>query len=207
MKKHQNGFTLIEMAVTMAIILILSGLAVSSIVKSQPRFRVRGDSWAIYQALNKAKFLSIDTNRPHGVMFYHSGNNLPDYFFVFQDWNDNQSYDVGSDGPLIQCNPNILGWATCPQDPIIGGLTPLHSSNIFISAFGTDLTTAGSYAFVTFTPLGSVAQIGTLASSDVVIQSIIMFDRVNRQSYTGGGTLDFASGIASRLPIVPGVLP
>lgn len=203
MKNHQNGFTLIEMAVTMAIILILSSLAMGSIIKSQPRFRVRGDSWAIYQALNKAKFLSIDTNRPHGVMFYHSGNNQPDIFFVFQDWNNNGLYDDADSKPLVQCNPAIT--SGCLEDPIVGALSLLNSSNIFISAFGTSLSAAGSKQFVTFTPLGNVAQIGM--PSDVLIQSIIMFDRVNRQSYTGGATLDFASGIASRLPIVPGVLP
>jgi prepilin-type N-terminal cleavage/methylation domain-containing protein len=201
-KRHQTGFTLIEMAVTMMIIMILAGLAASSIVRSQPRYKVRGDTWTIYQAMTKAKFLSINGSRPFGIMFYHVDVNKPDYFFVFQDWDADGVYDDTDGNLLVQCNPATT--AGCTEDPIQGAIEPLNASNYFKFAFGAPMNTAGSRAFVTFSPLGNVIQ--TLGPGDgtaVYIQSYLEFDRSTHTSYRGGVKVDPASGNASRTSIQP----
>jgi len=202
-KKRQTGFTLIEMVVTMMIMLILASLATGSILRTQPRYRVRGDTWTVYQTLTKAKFLSIDGNRTFGVLFYHVGTHQPDYFFVFQDWNNDGVFNDTDGNPLNQCNPATT--SGCLDDPIMGAYEPLHSSNFFPLVFGVNMTTPGSISYITFGPLGNVRQ--TPASRDIYIQSYLLFDRVNNLSYRGGDKVDFASGNASRLPLAPATMP
>ena len=69
--RQTQGFTLIEITVTVMIMAILATLAVAALLNSLPRMRVRSDDWAIYQAITKAKYLSINENVPYGVMFIH----------------------------------------------------------------------------------------------------------------------------------------
>jgi prepilin-type N-terminal cleavage/methylation domain-containing protein len=204
-KKRQIGFTLIEMTVTMTIVVILASIAIGSIIRSQPRFRVRGDVWNVYQTLTKAKFLSIDGSRSFGVMFYHSGSTTgnPDYFFVFQDWNNNGVYDDTDGNPLRQCNPALT--SGCLEDPIIGALEPLHPSDFFRSALGTDFTSAGTRAYLTFGPLGNVVQ--AIGDPKIYIQSTLKFDVARNLSYKGGVKVELASGNASKLSLMPDVMP
>ena len=203
-QKRQTGFTLIEMAVTMTIILILTSLALGSIVRTQPRYRIRGDAWTVYQALTKAKFLSINGNRSYGVMFYHVGAHQPDYFFVFQDWDNDGFFDDADNNPLYQCNPATT--SGCTDDPIAGSVEVLHSSDFFSNVLGMDMAGGTrTMSYITFGPLGNVVQTG--GPGYIYIQSYLAFDQVNKLSYRGGIKVDYASGNASRLGLEPIVMP
>jgi len=201
--KHLKAFSLIELSVVMAIIAIMAALAGSTLLRSQPRIRVRGDSWAIYQALTKAKFLSINENRPYGIVFLHQPGASPqDVFFVFRDLNTDQVYDDTTNGPLVQCNPAYV--TGCLEDPIYGDITPLSSSIYFRSVLGNDMTGgATKMVVITFTNLGTIAQIGTFAANTILLQSSVLYDIAKNISYQGGIKLDMASGTATRLAPVP----
>ena len=199
-KKRQTGFTLIEMAVTMTIMLIMASLAMGSLMRSQPRYRVRGDAWTVYQSLTKAKFLSIDGNRSFGVLFYHVGTHQPDYFFVFQDWNNNGVFNDTDGNPMVQCNPATT--SGCNDDPIIGSFEVLHSSNFFVNVFGVNMTPPGSISYITFGPLGNVMQ-SAARPSQIYIQSYLKFDTVNNLCYQGGVKVNPAAGNSSRLSLAP----
>jgi type II secretory pathway pseudopilin PulG len=191
------------MSVVMAIIAILAALAGSTLLRSQPRTRVRGDSWAIYQALTKAKFLTINENRPYGVAFLHQpGANPQDVFFVFRDMNTDQVYDDTDGNPLVQCNPAYV--TGCAEDPIYGDITPLSSSIYFRSVLGNDMTVASKkMVFITFTNLGTITQIGTFPANTILLQSTVLYDIAKNTSYQGGIRLDMAAGTATRLAPVP----
>jgi prepilin-type N-terminal cleavage/methylation domain-containing protein len=203
--KQLNGFTLIEITVTMMIITILATLAVSTLLQSLPRMRIRSDNWAVYQAVTKAKYLTINENVPYGVMFMHQGGNAPDVFFIFKDLNTPGVYDDTDGNPLVQCNPQAtVGMpfykAGCAEDPIYGDIYQLNSANYFAKVFDTKLVSPGNKAFITFTNLGSVTQMATIVNNSVLIRNNTIINTSTNTAYSGGVTVDMVSGAATIIP-------
>lgn len=203
---HKRGFTLIELMLVLAIAAILAAMAGSTLLRAMPRMRIRSDSWAIYHAITKAKYLTINENRSFGVALYHPGGALPDSCWVFKDWDDDELYDDIANGPYRQCNPAVD--TACAEDPIAGSVIPLDATNFYRLVFSTDMSADGAMVIITFTPLGGVRQMGKFGANTVLIQSrSAVIQGGAKYSYQGGIKLDFASGISSLLPTVRVPLP
>lgn len=217
MNTNKKGFTLIEIAVTLAIILIGATLAIGIIFRSLPRIRIRGDAWNIHQALLNAKMTAVAEKVNMGVIFIYrgiyGGENLcqdQDCYFIFKDSDgDNRYTDL--DGRMFhQCefvDPSI-NCTVGDEDLIIGQVKKLHLANTFNQIFGVNMNSQGHIAWIIFTPLGNAEWFGTYANPNplpfgggsVQIRTRQLVDKVNNKYFVGGVAISRVGGNLSLLP-------
>ena len=85
--RNQSGFTLIEAMIVIAVIGIMTAVAVASSLSYLPDMRLKSASRDLYSNLQKAKMMAVKTNTSHAV-FFDTANNLY------------QIIDLGPDGTL-----------------------------------------------------------------------------------------------------------
>ena len=90
-KKKNSGFTLMELMIVIAIIAILSGVAIPNFIGFLPRQRLAAGAQDILQGLQKSRSKAIMTNRPVVVNL----NAAADSFTAFVDENADGAQDAG----------------------------------------------------------------------------------------------------------------
>jgi len=88
---NKKGFTIIELTVTLAILGIISAIAVPSYFSWLPKYRLQTSVRNIYDDLNMAKSRAVRANSDIGIAFNTNNEN----YRVFIDANENQIYDGG----------------------------------------------------------------------------------------------------------------
>ncbi|OGP57286.1 MAG: hypothetical protein A2V67_01165 [Deltaproteobacteria bacterium RBG_13_61_14] len=108
-KLNQKGFTLIEMAVVMAIIAVLAALAGYSYYTQIQQMRLSGDVRQVDQTLQQAKMQAVSSGVPCGVVFWRKGGEdrtkEPGEFWIFMDTTGDNRY-TDDDTPCMGCQPN-----------------------------------------------------------------------------------------------------
>ncbi len=104
--KNKKGFTLVEMMVTIAIIAILSTIAVVNYISHRNNQQVIRASRSVYSALQSAKMLAIRDNASVCVLFT-AGEGSSGGFQVFEDKNGNNALDAGEERSDGQMPPGV----------------------------------------------------------------------------------------------------
>ena len=95
----KDGFTLIEMMVTIGIIAILSAIAVPNYISHRNNQQVSRAAREIYSALQSAKMSAINDNTTINVLF-SPGTSSAGTYLVFEDANNNDAFDTALDRAL-----------------------------------------------------------------------------------------------------------
>lgn len=157
--KNKFGFTLIELMIAIAIIAILSSIAVPNYISYRNNQQVSRASRAIYSTLQSAKMTAIKDN---GTVFvdFVNGSGSAGTFRAFEDANDNGTFDAGTDRVVqegqmppgvtmadagfsgdAQANFNSMGIARKPNGSLNFGSVEvknnLRCSEIRVSATGS----------------------------------------------------------------------
>jgi type IV fimbrial biogenesis protein FimT len=90
----KTGFTLIELMIAIAIIAILSAIAVPNYITHRNNQQVSRAAREIYSALQSAKMTAIRDNTPINVLFA-PGTASAGTFQVFEDINNDNAFDGG----------------------------------------------------------------------------------------------------------------
>ncbi|MDZ7833272.1 MAG: GspH/FimT family protein [Desulfobacterales bacterium] len=90
------GFTLIELMVAIAIIAILSSIAVPNYISYRNNQQVTRAARQVYSTLQSAKMTAIKDNATVFIDFVN-GSGSAGTFRVFEDLDDNDTFDAGTD--------------------------------------------------------------------------------------------------------------
>ncbi len=88
--RSRLGFSLIELLVVVAIIIILLAIAIPQLSKYIKKYNVEKEITMIYGDLSAQRFKSMNTGMPHGIRFDNSKQYTT---FTFNDKNYNLVYD------------------------------------------------------------------------------------------------------------------
>lgn len=93
-KGSQNGFTLIEVMVTLSILAIAAAFVVPSINRYFVNLRLKSSARTLFADMNYAKVSALKTLRPHTVLLGGTTGTRQGWV-VFADSNDNGVFDTG----------------------------------------------------------------------------------------------------------------
>jgi len=102
MGKQNLGFTVLELLIVIAILLIGTSIALPSITKMGQRAGVKSDARDLKNVLFRARMEAVKLNKSVSVIFNHAGCD----YMAFVDENDSCEYD-GVDGEKIICQGNL----------------------------------------------------------------------------------------------------
>jgi len=217
MKAKKEGFTLIEIAVTLAILVIGATLAIGIMFRSLPRMRIRGDVWDIHQTLLNAKMTAVAEKVNVGVMFVYRGIyggdricEEQDCYFIFKDSDgDNRLTDFNG-RMFLQCEfiDSSIGCTVANEDIIIGEVKKLHLQNTFNQIFGQIMNQPGHTAWVIFNSLGNAEWYGIYSSPNVLpfnggeiqVRTRQPVDKSNNKYFVGSVTISRVGGNLSITP-------
>lgn len=145
MRHSLNGFTLIELMVTLAVLAIVLGIAVPSFQKQiiNNKSQTMGDEFA--QALNFARSEAVKNKQRVSICASSNGTSCTgswsEGFIVFQDNAASDTADVVSLGPIYRIWPKLTsaGTLTVNRGPLGASGAPT--------------------SFIRYTPLGTLAPI------------------------------------------------
>lgn len=91
--RSRRGFSLLEMMVVLAIVLIMSGIAVPTLMRSLQRYQLESAVRNIANVLMRARYEAIRQNRLIGTIYVGPTGGLPARYGI--DVNDNGALDAG----------------------------------------------------------------------------------------------------------------
>ena len=102
--KKKNGFTTLELMVTLGIIAILTAIAVPSYIKWLPGYRLRSAANDVHVAIQMARLKAVKENGRTGIS-YADGSGKSGKYRVFLDTNNSNTYDS---------NDNVVKYGEMP---------------------------------------------------------------------------------------------
>ena len=93
--RNNSGFTLIELAVIIAIVGVLAGIAVPSFVGWLPKYRLSSSADDIQALVQNARLRAVKENAHVAVLFDPDNDGLDGDYLVFVDQNSNWNMDSG----------------------------------------------------------------------------------------------------------------
>ncbi len=98
-KEHIRGTTLVELAITVALLGILMAMAVPSLTKHLPAIRFRGDIRDVASVFRLARMRAVAEGVQYGIFI--DADESPAQYVFFSDDNLDETYNPGSDGALL----------------------------------------------------------------------------------------------------------
>lgn len=136
---NRNGFTLIELMVVVAIIAIVTAVAIPAYMTWKPRNQIRSAVSQVQSDLNRAKMRAVETRRQCRVVFTTNGYQIFDGNRIM---NSNQWGNIDPNGVFTNLTPFVTrNFNDFPQVTILTGA-------------GTAIA-AGAEPMVTFSPRGT----------------------------------------------------
>ena len=93
--RNNSGFTLIELAVVIAIVGVLAGIAVPSFVGWLPKYRLRSSADDIQALVQNARLRAVKENANVAVLFDPDNDGLDGDYIAFVDENSDWNKDAG----------------------------------------------------------------------------------------------------------------
>ena len=128
--QHEDGYTLIEVLMTIAIFTVLVSIAVPSFLHWMPGIRLKDASTALLSDMYRAKAEAIKRNQ-NVVVQFSTVNCSPSVpggqgnYLIFIDENDNNTFDASETSLLQRFMPDEV--ALCSEDETFGGNTGFTS--------------------------------------------------------------------------------
>ena len=107
MRNKEEGFTLVEVMVTLVIVIIAAALVVPSISSFFGNLQLKTAARGLFADLNYAKIAAMKTLVPHTLVL-GGRNGGQQKWIVFKDKNDNGVYDNNDDGVIDPADEQIV---------------------------------------------------------------------------------------------------
>ena len=143
--RRPRGFSLIELAVSMAVVLILTAIALPTLTRSYRAYQLNDSANRLSGMLKFTRFEAIRRNKPISCQILQNGTD----WYVWSDSNGDGAVDPTETQYLI------TGIVTLLPD----GVAPAPSA-IIAAVGGSPTTLSGSNGFVKFDPRGAVTFTG-----------------------------------------------
>jgi prepilin-type N-terminal cleavage/methylation domain-containing protein len=161
--KNRTGFTMVEVAVTLSLLGILTAIAVPSYISWLPRHRLQTSARQIYDDLNLAKIQAVKDNANAYITFDTSNYT---YFIFLDDQTINGTYESGE--TIIRNNATLENGVTITATTFTANTVGFNNrglslglpaaapyqvrlSNLTGLLMGVDVNTAGGISIVTST--------------------------------------------------------
>lgn len=178
--KGDQGFTMIELLITVVIFSILLGIAIPAFSKWLPNYRLRGAARELYSNLQLAKTGAIRDRVEWAVRF--TGTGTYEVWSALDSTSPNTNRQWDSADPVKDTlikTVNIsdygsgvaFGAGNATSSAIAGGgpITPVPATPIRFNARGFATNNAETYAYIT-NRIGTAYAVGILASGVVVLR-------------------------------------
>ncbi len=144
--RSSGGFSLVELMVVVAVILIISAVAVPSLMNTINNLRLRSMVTTVSGVIQNGRMVSIKYNRQYKVRYAQVGSSS----VVFIDRNDDGTPDASE--PQAQLGGTIIELAApvgvAPMDSVLG--YPLGTGNLSFNPRGLPCTTTSNCGQVGF---------------------------------------------------------
>lgn len=96
--KHERGFSLIELLVTIALMSILTAIAIPALLSVRPAWNVNSTARGIMMDMQLARVKAISKNRQHWVRFGYPAANQ---YSIWEDTNANGTWQTPGDSLIM----------------------------------------------------------------------------------------------------------
>ncbi|MFO8056060.1 MAG: GspH/FimT family pseudopilin [bacterium] len=177
-RKKNQGFTLVEMLIVLAIMGLVSAIGVYTYLSQIDKINLRNDARALNSALQLAKMRAMSTGFPHGVAFQRGDPDSADNqgkYMVFLDCDGDGEFD-DTDANLTNNSP-ISSPDACSGmniDPRMEGqsVEQLSKDIYFTTILGSKAPpSGGDLESIVFDFLGHGMQGQSIVTGDILIQN------------------------------------